>query len=184
MSAAHAPQQRKIFGLIAEFKEPHPLVEAAKKAYRGGYRAMDAYTPYPVEGLAEAIGFHKNGVAPIVFIGGVIGALTGFGMQHFASVIHYAYDVGGKPFFSWPAFIPVTFELMVLVASFACLGAMLGLNGLPRPHHPIFNARRFERASNDRFFLCIEASDPLYDPEKTRTFLEGLGPVEVSEVRE
>ena len=184
MSDAHAHSQPAMFGLIAEFKEPEPLVDATKRAYRAGYRSMDAYTPFPVEGLAEAIGFRKNGVAAFVFVGGIAGALAGFAMQHFASVIHYPYDVGGKPFFSWPAFIPITFELMVLFASFACLGAMLGLNGLPRPHHPIFNARRFERASNDRFFLCIESSDPLYDTEKTRAFLEATGPVEVSEVRE
>lgn len=184
MSITHEGEKAGVFGLIAEFHDPEPLLEAARKAYRAGYRQMDAYTPYPVEGLPQAIGFRKNGVAPLVFIGGVLGALAGFGMQHFASVIHYPYDIGGKPFFSWPAFIPVTFELMVLLAAFACFGGMLALNGLPRPHHPVFNAKRFERVSNDRFFLCIESSDPAYDAERTRAFLEALGPIEVSEVKE
>ncbi len=184
MSATHEATSSGTYGLIAEFRDPEPLLDAAKQAYRAGFRHMDAYTPYPVEGLAQAVGFRKNGVAPLVFIGGVLGAIGGFAMQHIASVIHYPYDVGGKPFFSWPAFIPVTFELMVLVAAFACFGGMLALNGLPRPHHPVFNAKRFERASNDRFFLCIEAADPHYDPERVRAFLEGLGAVEVSEVKE
>ncbi len=184
MSEIHSEEKPRIFGIIAEFRDPEPLLEAARKAYRAGYRHMDAYSPYPVEGLADAIGFRKNGVAPLVFVGGVLGTLTGFGMQYFASVIHYPYDIGGKPFFSWPSFIPVTFELMVLLAAFACFGGMLALNGLPRPHHPVFNAVRFERASNDRFFLCIESADANFNAEHTRAFLEALGPVEVSEVKE
>lgn len=173
-----------VYGLIAEFTEPEPLTHAVRKAHQAGYRAMDAYSPFPVEGLAEEMGVRKTGIPPLVFLGGLAGAGGGFALQYFASVVHYPYDIGGKPFFSWPAFIPITFELMVLLAAFACFFGLLGLCGLPRPHHPIFNAKNFERASSDRFFLCIESSDRQFDPDRTRAFLESLGPVQVTEVME
>jgi len=171
-----------VYGLIAEYDDEDTLLAAAKKAYQAGYRSMDAYSPYPVHGLSEAIGFRKTIVAPITLLGGITGAAAAYGMQWFASVVHYPYDIGGKPFHSWPAFIPVTFELTILFGGLFAFVGMWALNGLPRPHHPIFNAKRFERASSDGFFLCIEAADVQYDPEKTKAFLEETGPVEVSEV--
>ncbi|MFP4500497.1 MAG: DUF3341 domain-containing protein [Candidatus Hydrogenedentota bacterium] len=175
-------KKTQVYGVIAEFEAPEPLLHAARRAYKDGYRAMDAYSPFPIEGMGEVIGMKSTGIPPLVFAGGVAGALGGFAMQHFASVIHYPYDIGGKPFFSWPAFIPITFELMVLLAAFACFFGLLGLCGLPRPHHPIFNAKNFDRASTDRFFLCIECRDRQYDAAGTRAFLEQFGPVQVSEV--
>lgn len=172
----------KAYGLIAEFDDPEVLVHAAEAAYKAGYRNMDAYAPFPVHGLAEAIGFKKTYVSLITLIGGLTGTATAFLLQYISGVIHYPYDIGGKPFFSWPAYVPILFELTVLFGAFSALGSMLYLNGLPRLHHPIFGARRFERASSDGFFLCIESDDVQYDPQKTRAFLEGLHPVEVSEV--
>lgn len=180
----HEDATPAVYGLIAEFDDPDTLLRATEKAHESGYRTMDAYSPFPVHGLAEAMGVRKTAVSFITLVGGLTGAATGFGMQYFAHVIHYPYDIGGKPLNSWPSFMPITFELTILFAAFAALGSMLALNGLPRPHHPIFNAKRFERASSDGFFLCIERTDAQYDTEQTRSFLEGLGPVEVSEVRE
>lgn len=185
MSAhGHEEDTPQVHGLIAEFDDPDTLLTATTKAHEAGYRAMDAYAPYPVHGLAEAMGVRKTYVSLVTLIGGFTGALTGLGMQYFASVWHYPYSIGGKPNFSWPAFMPITFELGILFAAFSALGSMLIFNGLPQPYHPVFNAKRFERASSDGFFLCIETTDAQYDTEQTKTFLEGLGPVEVSEVME
>jgi hypothetical protein len=146
--AAHSTEP-KVYGLVAEFDDPDQLLEAATKAYKAGYRQMDAYSPFPIHGLSEAIGFKKCGVAPITLIGGLVGTATAWGMQYFASTIHYPYDIGGKPFNSWPSFVPIMFELTILFGAFAALGSMLILNGLPMHWHPIFNAKRFERASSD-----------------------------------
>jgi hypothetical protein len=143
---------------------------------------MDAYSPFPIHGLAEAIGFRKTWVSFFTLMGGFTGAAAGFGMQYFATVMHYPYMASGKPFNSWPSYMPITFELTILFGAFAALGSMLVLNGLPEPYHPIFNAKRFERASSDGFFLCIETGDGQYDTERTLEFLRGLNPVEVSEV--
>ncbi|HXG25054.1 MAG TPA: DUF3341 domain-containing protein [Chthonomonadales bacterium] len=171
-----------IYGLIAEFSDGDQLLRAAHRARQEGYRCMDAYTPLPVHGLAEAIGFNDARVPWTIFICGVLGALIGYGLQYYTSVIDYPMNVGGRPHYSWPAWVPVTFECAVLLAAFGAVFGMLAFNGLPRPHHPIFNARHFERASEDRFFLCIEADDPQFDPVETRRFLESLGPDSVSEV--
>ena len=185
MSAhGHEDDTPQVHGLIAEFDDPDTLMTATAKAHEAGYRAMDAYSPFPIHGLAEAMGVRKTYVSLVTLIGGLTGAAAGFGMQYFASVIHYPYSIGGTPFNSWPAFIPLTFETTILFAAFSALGSMLLFNGLPRPHHPIFNAKRFERASSDGFFLCIERTDAQYDTEETTAFLQGLGPVEVSEVLE
>lgn len=185
MSAhGHEADTPQVYGLIAEFDDPDTLLKATTKAHEAGYRAMDAYSPFPIHGLAEAMGVRKTAVSFITLVGGLTGAITGFGMQWFASVHHYPFSIGGKPDLSWPAFMPITFELTILFAAFSALGSMLLLNGLPRPHHPIFNAKRFERASSDGFFLCIERTDAQYDDNETRSFLQGLGPVEVSEVRD
>jgi hypothetical protein len=172
-----------VHGLVAEFVEPHHVVVAARRAHAAGYREMDAYTPFPVAGLAEVMGFRKNRVATIVLAAGLIGGLSGFGMQTFSAVFHYPLIIGGRPFFSWPSFMPVTFELSVLFAAFGAVVGMLALNGLPRPHHPIFNAPGIERASQTSFFLCIESSDPKFDLEGTRAFLEGLNPASVQVVQ-
>ncbi len=171
-----------IYGLMADFDEPEQLLAAARKAYAQGYRRMDAYTPFPVEGLAEAIGFQRNMVALIVLIGGITGCLCGFFLQYYVAVINYPINIGGRPLNSWPAFIPITFELTVLFgALFAVLG-MLALNGLPTPYHPVFNVPKFELASRNRFFLCIESEDPQFDSQKTAEFLMGLDAGSVSEV--
>jgi hypothetical protein len=172
----------QVYGLMAEFLEPHHVLVAAKRTYRAGYRKMDAYTPMPIDGLAEAIGFKKNRVPLIVLIGGVTGAFSGMAMQWFSATIHYPFIIGGRPYASWPSFVPVTFELGILLASFSSLIGMLWLNGLPLPYHPVFNAPGFDLASQDRFFLCVEATDPKFDLTQTRHFLEGLGARNVSVV--
>jgi len=170
----------RIYGVMAEFDNPTGLVAAARRAYEEGYRKMDAYTPFPVEGLAEAIGFHRNRLPLIVFIGGLIGCLGGYFLQYWISVIAYPLNVGGRPYHSWPAFIPVTFEMTILVAALSAVLGMLALNGLPMPYHPVFNAPGFALATRDRFFLCIEARDPKFDREATRKFMKSLEPREVS----
>jgi Protein of unknown function (DUF3341) len=171
-----------IYGLLAEFENPDDLVAAARHAHEAGYRKMDAYTPFPVEELNEALGLGETWVPLLVLIGGVLGATLGYFLQYYISVIDYPLNIGGRPLHSWPAFIPVTFEMTVLVAGlFAVLG-MLALNGLPMPYHPVFNVPGFSLASQDRFFLCIEANDPKFDRAGTLRFLEGLKPRRVSEV--
>lgn len=174
------------YGLVAEYDDPDKLLVAAKRAYKQGYRKLDAYSPIPIHGLAEAIGFKKTVIPMLTLIGGLAGAVFGFSLQVIGHVFHYPYHVGGKPLFSWPAFIPITFECMILFSAFTCGISMLVLNGFPRPHHPIFNAPNFDRASTDRFFLCIEAHDTRYDAEKTRSFLQSLTPkpLNVSEIRD
>jgi hypothetical protein len=164
-----------VHGVIAEFNDADTIVAVATRAYNAGYRQMDAYSPFPIHGLAEAIGFKKTSVPLFVLAGGLFGAVSGFAMQYIASVLHYPYIISGRPMLSWPMFIPITFELGILCAAFAALLSMLFLNDLPKPYHPVFNAEGFERASRDSFFLCIEAGDAKYDESETRAFLEGLG---------
>ena len=171
-----------IYGLMAEFDNPEDLLEAARRAYVGGYRRMDAYSPFPVEGLAEAIGFHRTQLPLVVLLGGMAGGLGGYLLQYYTAVIDYPLNAGGRPLHSWPAFIPVTFEMTVLIAALAAVLGMLALNGLPRPYHPVFNVPRFEMASRNLFFLCIESTDSLFDFEQTRQFLEALGPREIHAV--
>jgi hypothetical protein len=170
------------YGLMAEFTTPEALLAAARRAYTEGYRRMDAYSPFPVEGLTEAIGYRKNLLPLIVLLGGVIGAAGGFYLQYWISVADYPLNIGGRPVNSWPAFIPVTFELTILSAALSAVLGLLALNGLPMPYHPVFNVERFELASRNRFFLCIEARDPIFDREETRRFLEDTGPHGVYEV--
>ncbi len=175
-------EETLLHGLLAEFEKAGDLVEAARRSYLDGYRQMDAYSPYPVEGLAEAIGFARTRLPLVVLAGGIAGCLGGFFFQYFVSVIDYPVNAGGRPLNSWPSFIVVTFELTILCAALAAVLGMLGLNGLPRPHHPLFAVERFALATRDRFFLCIESRDPRFDREKTRLFMETLGAEEVSEV--
>lgn len=177
------PESRPpIYGLMAEFENPQDLVDAARRARAEGYRKMDAYTPFPVEGLADALELGSTRVPLIVLIGGLIGASLGYFMQYYLMAVDYPVNVGGRPYHSWPSFIPVTFEMTVLVAGLSAVLGMLALNGLPMPYHPVFNVPRFALATRDRFFLCIEATDPLFDREGTRRFLERLLPRVVTEV--
>ena len=171
-----------IYGLMAEFMTPEQILRATRQAREGGYTHMDAYTPYTVEGLADELGLRKTRVPFVVLVSGLVGAAAGFFMQYWSMAVDYPFNVGGRPLNSWPVFIPITFEVMVLVASFAALLGMLFLNGLPRLYHPVFNVPRFALASQDRFFLCIEATDPSFDGEQTRRFLEELQPSSVVEV--
>lgn len=182
MSVHAVAAKANIHGVIAEFDSPDALKEAAHRAHQAGYRKMDAYSPFPIEGLDEALGLKPSRLSLIVLIGGLTGIALGYGLQYWISVIDYPVMVGGKPYHSWPSFIPVTYELMILFASLAAVIGMLALNGLPMPYHPVFNVPRFDLASNDRFFLCIESTDPQFGHEKTRKFLEQLHPYEVSEV--
>jgi hypothetical protein len=163
-----------LYGLMAEFDEPEPLLLAARRAREAGYRHMDAYSPMPVEGLAEAIGFRTSMVQRIVFIAGLLGATGGFSLCWWMTVIAYPHNVAGRPLNSWPAYVAITFECMVLIACLTAVVGMLALNGLPQPYHPVFNVPRFEHASRDKFFLCIESTDPRFDPRSTREFLEQL----------
>jgi len=171
-----------IYGLMAEFDSPSDLVAAARKTYEAGYKKIDAYTPFPIEELAEAIGFHNNGVALVVLVGGILGCLSGYLLQWWIATVSYPINVGGRPFNSWPAFIVVTFELTILFSVLSAVFGMLALNGLPMPYHPVFNVPRFAFATKDRFFLIVFQSDPKYDTEATRAFLEGLHPRSISEV--
>jgi ActD protein len=171
-----------IYGMMAEFDTPVALVEAAKRTYQAGYKRIDAYTPFPIEGLAEEIGFHRDEVPLVVLIGGIVGGLTGYLMQYWMSAVAYPLNIGGKPYHSWPAFIVITFEMTILFAGISAVFGMLALNGLPMPYHPVFNVPRFTRASRDRFFLVVFSSDVKYDPAVTRQFLESLDPRSVSEV--
>ncbi|HEV7904444.1 MAG TPA: DUF3341 domain-containing protein [Pyrinomonadaceae bacterium] len=176
------PTRPAIYGVMAEFDDPTAVVAATRRAYEEGYRRMDAYSPYPIEALSEAVGPHKERLPLIVLIGGIVGMLGGFGMQYYVAVINYPLNVGGKPLFSWPAFIPITFETTVLGAAMAAIFGMLALNGLPEPYHPVFNAPNFALATRDRFFLVIESRDPKFDREATTSFLRGLGAQEVADV--
>ena len=169
------------YGLMAEFSTHEELVHAAEKAYESGFRKMDGYAPFPVEGLAEALG-KKTRLPLLVLIGGIIGGLSAYYMQWDANVISYPINIGGRPLNSWPAFIPIVFELTVLAAALTAFFFSLGLSGLPEPYHPVFNVPEFERASQDRFFLCIEARDPKFDARQTREFLQSLNPLRVAEV--
>ena len=177
-------EEKVLYGLMAEFEEHQQLLEAAKRAYSEGYRRMDAFSPFPIEGLAEALGHEMTLVPLFTLLGGIAGGIGGYFMEWYSMGHLYPLNVGGRPLNSWPNFIPVTFELTVLIAALSALISMIVMNKLPQPHHPVFNVPEFRRASIDRFFLCIEAADPKFDHEKTREFLDTLKPVMISEVEE
>ena len=174
----------RIYGVMAEFADSEAIIAAAKNAYEAGYRQMDAYTPFPVEGLAENLTHKRSKVPLIVLLAGIAGGGGGYFMEWYATGVSYPINVGGRPLNSWPAYVPITFELTVLAGALAAIGSMLALNLLPQPYHPVFNSARFERASTDKFFLCIESTDPKFDAAATRRFLESLHPEQVEEVFE
>ncbi len=171
-----------LHGVMAEFAEHEQVVAAAERAYAEGYRRMDAYSPFPVEGLAEALGHGYTSVPLFTLLGGIAGGLGGYFMQWYSMGRLYPFNIGERPLNSWPQFIPITFELTILVASLSAFISMLVLNKLPHPNHPVFNVPEFDRASRDRFFICIEASDPKFDQEGTRKFLQSLQAERVLEV--
>lgn len=171
-----------IYGLVAEFDTSEELIAAVASAHKAGYRKMDAYSPFPIEEVAEAMHFHDSRLPTLVLIGGLVGATVGFSMQYYASVISYPNDIGGRPLNSWPAFIPVTFELTILFAAAFAVFGMLALNGLPKPYHPLFGDDGFSRVTRDGFFLCIESQDKQFDVESTTRFLQQLRPKEVRRV--
>jgi hypothetical protein len=175
-------KRTRIYGTMAEFDSAQALVDAAHRTHEAGYQKIDAYSPFPIEGLAEAIGFHSNRVPLVVLIGGLLGGLSGYALQYWVSVISYPINVGGKPYHSWPAFIVVTFEMTILFGGIFAVFGMLALNGLPMPYHPVFNVPRFAFATKDRFFLIVFSTDPKYNPSGTRSFLESLGPRSIAEV--
>lgn len=179
---AHEPQTEMLHGLMAEFGNPTDLVEAANRARLAGYTSMDAYTPFPIEELNDALGLKANKLPLIVLLGGIFGGLGGYSLEFWTQVIAWPMNIGGRPYHSWPHFIPVTFECTVLGASIAAFVGMLALNGLPKPYHPVFNVPAFDRASRDRFFLCIESTDPKFDRYATESFLKDLHPLGVAEV--
>src|SRR5467141_3577667 len=174
-----------IYGVMGEFETPEQLIHAVEKVREAGYRRLDAYAPFPVEGLSEALGLKRNMVPMICLLGGLAGGVGGFFFQYWASAITYPMNIGGRPLNSWPAFIPVTFELTVLGAALSAVFGMLALNGLPRPHHPLFNVHRFvKHATSDRFFLCIEARDAKFHLKESARFLQGLNASHINEVED
>ncbi len=175
-------EKLKLYGLMAEFDNPEDLLKGARSAYAKGYRKMDSYSPFPIEGLAEAMGSSYTRMPLIILSGGIAGCVGGYLLQYWAMVVSYPINVGNRPLNSWPAFIPVTFELTILCAALAAVFGMLALNGLPLPYHPVFNVPRFATASRSQFFLCVEARDPLFNTEETRQFLKELKPEDVYEV--
>jgi ActD protein len=171
-----------LYGVVAEFNDPQSLLDAANSVREAGYTSTDAFSPFPIHGLAEAVGLHKSRLSLIVMTMGILGGIGGFFMCWYANVISYPLNIGGKPYNSWPAWIPITFECTILLAALGAVLGMLALNGLPMPYHPMFNLRRFDSASRDKFFLVIQARDPKFRLEEARRLLETLGPREVTDV--
>jgi hypothetical protein len=182
---SHAVDTRPaIHGLLAEFDSAQALLNAAHKVRAAGFTKTDAYSPFPVHGLAEALGFREHLVPKFVLAAGLAGAAAGYGLEYWAQVIEFPLNIGGRPLFAWVSFIPPAFETTILFACFTAALSMLALNGLPQPYHPVFNAPRFSLATQDKFFLAVEATDPKFDLQRTRDFLAGLQPREVVTVDE
>ncbi len=170
------------YGLMAEFANPDALLAAARRVRDAGYTKFEAYSPFPIHGLGEAVGFKERSVSKIVLTGGIVGLIAGYGLEYWTSVISYPMNIGGRPQHSWPIFVPPAFETTILFAAIAAVVGMLALNGLPQPYHPVFNAPRFSMASQDSFFLVIEADDPKFEAAEARRLLDSLQPREVVEV--
>jgi hypothetical protein len=179
---SHASTKAALHGVMGEFSDPQDLLDAIEKVRAEGYTKIDAYTPFPIEAVWEAIGHHKSPVPLVVLIGGILGGLGGFFLQFWVSTIEYPVNIGGRPFNSWPAFIPVTFECTILGAVLSAVAGVFIINGLPEPYHPVFNVPRFAFASRDRYFLCIEARDPKFNPDKARKLLWEVNATEVTDV--
>jgi hypothetical protein len=179
---AHETPAAGAYGLMAEFSDPESLLAAVRRVRDAGYTKFDAYSPFPIHGMPEAIGFKDRSVAPIVLGGGIAGLMVGYGLQYWTSVIAYPLNIGGRPYHSWPMFIPPAFETTILFAAISAVVGMLALNGLPQPYHPVFNAPRFSLASQESFFLVIETEDPKFEAAETRRLLDSLQPREVVEV--
>jgi len=180
--AGIAKKEEEIYGLMAEFDNPNAVVAAARRTYAAGYRRINAYSPFPIEELSEAIGYHRDYVALCVLICGLLGAAGGFALQYWTAAFAYPLNVGGRPLLSLPAFIPVTFECTILLAAFGAFIGNLMMSRLPQPYHPVFNVPGFARASQDRFFVCVKSDDPRFNQAETRAFLESLGAKEVTDV--
>jgi hypothetical protein len=178
----HPQPDAPLYGLMAEFDNADQLLAAAEQAHAHGYRRMDAYSPLPVHGLAQALGRRTTRLPMLALVGGILGCLGGYYLQYWVSVIEYPHNVGGRPLNSWPSFLPITFECTILLAALFAVFGMLALNNLPQPYHPVFNVPDFRLASRDRFFLCIEARDPLFDRRRTAEFLESLQPLKIHDV--
>ena len=177
------PAVPSLYGLMAEFDDPTALVAAARRTHDQGYRQFDAFSPFPIHEIFEAMHLHDKRVPRIVLVGGLVGLAAGLGLQVWVSAFAYPLNIGGKPFLSWPMFVPVTFELTILFAALSAVFGMFILNGFPQPYHPVFNVPRFaQAASQDGFFLAIEATDPKFDREQTHQFLQSLGAREINEV--
>jgi hypothetical protein len=173
------------YGLLAEFNTAQSLLEATQKVTEAGYTKTDAFSPFPIHGLFDALRIKEHKVQPIILVGGILGLMTAVALEYYSMVIWYPMNIGGRPLWAWVAYIPPAFELTILFAAFSAVIGMFALNGLPRPNHPVFNVARFaEHASSDSFFLVIEASDPKFESSRTRTFLAGLGAREVVDVDE
>jgi hypothetical protein len=179
--SARATEVGRCFGVLACFASGPELLDAVHQAKRAGWTRMEAYTPLPLHEVATALGY-GNHLPKLVLAGGITGALTGLALQYYASVVDYPWNVGGRPPNSWPSFIVVTFELTILFAALTAVLGMLALNGLPRPHHPVFAVPGFELVTRNRFFLLLRARDPIFDVERARALLESCKSISVQEV--
>ncbi len=179
--AHHHEDSDLLYGVCAEFNAPGDLIRAVEQAREAGFTQMDCFSPFPIHGLSDAMAFHDVKVPYAIFFAGCIGGIVGLSLQYYTAVIDYPMNVGGRPLFSWPSFIPVTYESTILCAGLAAVFGMLAFNGLPKPYHPVFSTPNFGRASQDKFFLCLE-NHPGFDANKAEEFLKSMNATQVSRV--
>lgn len=170
------------WGLMAEFGTADALLDAAKRVRAAGYRRLEAYSPFPIDGLAEELGYERSPVPFWTFLGGLFGGMAGYFMQWYSAVVDYPVNIAGRPIHSWPMFVPVSFEMAVLGGAFAAVITFLVASGLPRLRHPLFASPDFDLATRNRFFLCVRREDPAFDAQHTRRLLESLQPLKCVEV--